>query len=65
VTIHRDDLESKLREIETVVADTQEEARGVSKWVIAGAVVLVVGYVAYRMWRRSQRVQVIVVPPQR
>jgi len=64
VTIHRDDLESKLREIETVVDDTQQEARNMSKWVIAGVVVLVVGVVAYRMWKRSQRVQVIVVAPQ-
>ena len=64
MTIHRDDLEAKLREIENVVTDTQEEARSVSKWVIAGVAIVVVGYIAYRAWRRSQRVRVVVVPPQ-
>ncbi len=63
MTIHRDDLESKMREIEAVVSDTQEEARNASKWVIAGVAVLVVGLVAYRIWRRRQRVQVVVIPP--
>jgi len=64
VTIHRDDLEAKLREIQTVVDDTEEKARGVGVYVAIGVAVLVVGYVGYRAWRRSQRVRVVVVPPQ-
>jgi len=54
VTVHRDDLESKLREIETVVTDVQSEAGKRTRLLVVGATVLVIGYVAYRIWRGRQ-----------
>jgi hypothetical protein len=50
VTIHREDLEAKLREIESVVSDAESEARNRSMVLLIGAAVVVVGFVAYRIW---------------
>lgn len=59
ITIHRDDLESKLREIESVVNDKGAQARMRSRVVIVGATVVFVGYIAYRIWRgRQQKIRV-------
>lgn len=55
MTIHRDDLEAKLREIEEVVSDTEEEARDNARVVAAGVAVVVVALVAYGIWRSRRR----------
>ncbi|MEN8233859.1 MAG: hypothetical protein ABFR89_02910 [Actinomycetota bacterium] len=55
MTIHRDDLEAKLREIDEVVSDTEEGAKQNSRIVIAGAAVVIVGLVAYGIWRSRRR----------
>ena len=55
MTISRDDLEGKLREIEAVVVETEEEAKQHVGLVIGGAVVVVVALVAYGIWRSRRR----------
>ncbi|MEA2011315.1 MAG: hypothetical protein U9N78_11475 [Actinomycetota bacterium] len=55
MTISRDDLEGKLREIEGVVVETEDEARQNIGIVIGGAVVVVVALVAYGIWRSRRR----------
>lgn len=55
MTIHRDDLEAKLREIEGVVTDTEEEISRRRTLILVGVGVVVVGFIAYRIWKRSQR----------
>jgi len=55
MTISRDDLEGKLREIEGVVVETEDEARQNIGLVIGGAVVVVVALVAYGIWRSRRR----------
>ena len=59
MTVQRADLEAKLREIEGVVTDVEDEARShaVVIGVIAGAVV--VGIIAFSVWRsRHRRIRV-------
>ena len=59
MTVQKADLEAKLLEIEGVVVDVEEEAR--SKIVAIGVVagVLVVGIVAFAVWRsRRSRIRV-------
>ncbi|MEN8240228.1 MAG: hypothetical protein ABFR53_13630 [Actinomycetota bacterium] len=59
MTVDKDDLEAKLREIEGVVTEVEREARSniVMIGVIAGAVV--VGIVAFSVWRsRHNRIRV-------
>ena len=60
MTIHREDLEAKLREIESVVSDAESEARNRSMVLLIGAAVVVVGFVAYRIWsgRREDKIRV-------
>ena len=53
MTITRDDLEGKLREIEDVVVETEDEAKRNIKLYVVGATVIVVAIVAYSMWRSS------------
>jgi hypothetical protein len=53
-TIDKSDLEAKLREIEGVVVDAEEEASSTIKWVAIAIGVIVVGAVAYRIWRGRQ-----------
>jgi len=59
MTVHKADLEAKLREIEGVVTDIEQEARSnaVILAITAGAVVI--GIVAFSMWRsRHSRIRV-------
>ena len=59
MTVEKADLEAKLREIEGVVTDVEQEARSnaVLLGVIVGAVV--VGLVALSVWRsRRNRIRV-------
>ena len=59
MTVQKADLEAKLLEIEGVVVDVEEEAR--SKIVTIGVVagVVVVGIVAFDVWRsRRSRIRV-------
>ncbi len=59
MTVQRADLEAKLREIEGVVTDVEDKARSnaVVIGLIAGAVV--VGIVAFSVWRsRHNRIRV-------
>jgi hypothetical protein len=65
VTISHDDLESKLREIEDVVTDTESEVRSKAPAIIAGVTVVVVLAIAYTVWRsrrRRIRVEVYRIP---
>ena len=65
MTISRDDLESKLREIEDVVTDTESEVRSRVPAIIAGVTVVVVLAIAYSVWRsrrRRIRVEVYRIP---
>ncbi|MEA2024606.1 MAG: hypothetical protein U9N79_10030 [Actinomycetota bacterium] len=55
MTISRDDLEGKLREIEGVVVETEEGAKRNAALYIGGAVVVVVAIVAYGIWRSRRR----------
>ena len=55
MTINRDDLEGKLREIEGVVVETEEEAKQNVGLVIGGAVVVVVALIAFGVWRSRRR----------
>ncbi len=59
MTVQKGDLEAKLREIEGVVTDVEQEARSnaVLIGVIAGAVVI--GIVAFSLWRsRRNRIRI-------
>lgn len=55
MTISRDDLEGKLREIEGVVTETEEGARQNASLIIGGAVAVVVVLIAYGIWRSRRR----------
>lgn len=65
MTISRDDLESKLREIEEVVTETESDVRSRAPYLIAGVTVVVVLAIAYSVWRsrrRRIRVEVYRIP---
>lgn len=49
--VTRSDLEAKLREIEGVVVDVEEEAKSSAKMLAIGAAVLVAGIVVISVWR--------------
>ena len=55
MTISRDDLESKLRDIEDVVVASEDDAKANAGLLMAGAVVVVVAVVAYGIWRSRRR----------
>jgi hypothetical protein len=58
MTVEKTDLEAKLREIEGVVTDVEREAK--SNALIIGVVtgVVVVGFVAFSIWRsRRNRIR--------
>jgi len=55
MSVSRDDLEARLREIEGVVADTEDEAQKNMGLLIGGVVVVVVTLVAYGIWRSRRR----------
>ncbi len=55
-TITRDDLESKLREIEDVVDTTVGDT---SRWIIGGLVVATAVFISWRIYRsRTQKITV-------
>lgn len=59
MSISRNDLETKLREIEDTVVDTGEEVRGKGALIAAGVVTVVVVIVVWGiMKRRRGRVRV-------
>ncbi len=55
MTISRDDLEGKLREIEGVVVETEEEAKQNVALIVGGVAVVVVALIAYGIWRSRRR----------
>jgi len=55
MTISRDDLEARLREIEGVVTETEKDAKQNMGMLIGGAVVVVVAVVAFGIWRSRRR----------
>jgi hypothetical protein len=59
MTVQKADLEAKLLEIEGVVTDVEEEARSSVVTVAVVAGVVVVGLVAFAIWRsRRSRIRV-------
>ena len=57
--IDKADLEAKLREIEGVVLDTEEEAKGKAVIIGAAVAVAVVGLIAYSIYRsRRNKIRV-------
>jgi hypothetical protein len=54
MTISRDDLESKLREIETSVVDTGDEVRSRVSLIVAGVATVVVVLVVWGVMRRRR-----------
>jgi hypothetical protein len=55
MTISRDDLEGKLREIEGVVVETEEGAKQNVAFIVGGVAVVVVALIAYGIWRSRRR----------
>jgi hypothetical protein len=59
MTVTRDELEAKLRDIEDVVVTTEDEAKQNVGLVVGVAVVVVVAIVAYGIWRsRRKRIHI-------
>jgi len=59
VTVHKADLEAKLREIEGVVTEIEEEATSSIFATAAVAGIVVVGIVVFAVWRsRRSRIRV-------
>lgn len=59
MTVQKADLEAKLREIEGVVTDVEEEARSNATTIAVVAGVVVVGLVALAVWRsRRSKIRV-------
>lgn len=57
--IDRSDLEAKLREIEGVVLDVEETSKTSAAVIAVGVAVVVVGVVAYSIWRsRRNKIRV-------
>lgn len=54
MTVHKADLEAKLREIEGVITDVEEEAKSNVATVVAVVGAIVIGLVAFAI-RRSRR----------
>lgn len=55
MTVSRDDLEAKLRDIEDVVVAAEEGAKQNVGRFVGGAVLVVVAIVAYGIWRSRRR----------
>jgi len=53
-SIDKADLEAKLREIEGVVTDVEDEVLGDAKLIAVGVAVVLVGLVAYGIWRHKR-----------
>ncbi len=59
MTVHKADLEAKLREIEGVVTEIEEEATSSIFATAAVAGIVVVGIVVFAVWRsRRSRIRV-------
>ena len=59
MTVTRNELESKLRDIEDVVVTTEDDAKQNVGIVVGVAVVVVVAIVAYGIWRsRRKRIHI-------
>jgi heme/copper-type cytochrome/quinol oxidase subunit 2 len=59
VTIDKTELEAKLREIEGVVTDIEDEAKSNTVVVAAVVTVVVVGFVALMVWKsRRSRIRI-------
>lgn len=59
MTVTREELESKLRDIEDVVVTTEDDAKQNVGIVVGVAVVVVVAIVAYGIWRsRRKRIHI-------
>jgi hypothetical protein len=59
VTISRDDLEASLRDIQDVVATTEEDAKANIAVIVGAAVVVAVVVIAYGVWRsRRKRIHI-------
>lgn len=57
--IDKSDLEAKLREIEGVVRDVEESNKTKAAVIAVGVAVVVVGVVAFGIWRsRRKRIQI-------
>lgn len=57
--IDKSDLEAKLREIEGVVIDVEDETATRARWIAVGAAAVVVGLVVYGVWRsRRSKIRV-------
>jgi hypothetical protein len=54
MTVQKADLEAKLREIEGVVTDVEEEARSNATTVAIVAGAVIIGLVAFAIWRSRQ-----------
>jgi uncharacterized membrane protein YccC len=55
MSVSRDDLEAKLREIEGAVIETEDEARENMAVIIGGVVAVAVVLVAFGIWRSRRR----------
>jgi hypothetical protein len=59
MTVTRDELEAKLRDIEGVVVATEEEAKAKAPVIVGAVVVLAVVIIAYGIWRsRRKRIHI-------
>ena len=59
MTIDKTELEAKLREIEGVVTDIEEDAKSNTVMVVAIVIVAVVGVVSFTVWRsRRSRIRI-------
>jgi hypothetical protein len=59
VTVRKADLEAKLREIEGVVTDVEEEAKSHAATLAVVAGIVVIGLVALAVWRsRHSKIRV-------
>lgn len=54
-TVDKADLEAKLREIEGVVTETEEEVRNRGRYIIAGVAVVAVVLIGYTVWRMRRK----------
>ena len=54
MTVQKADLEAKLREIEGVVTDVEEEAKSKGGTIAVVTGVVVIGVIAFAVWRSRQ-----------
>ncbi len=59
MTVTRNELEAKLRDIEGVVVATEEDAKANMPVIVTAAVVVAVAIIAYGIWRsRRKRIHI-------